>query len=140
MKGYGPAHGPGATREKIYRSLLESANIIFNINSGGRITSISPSIKQFTGYTEEELIGQCFNKFVYSQDVQAVRHSITCSGPGNNVQVEFRLICKNGELRYVRATALVHIDVQGVNKQAVTGIITDISGHKQVQKQLVSVK
>ena len=139
MKGYGPPMARGYPG-KIYRSLLESANIIFNINSGGRITSISPSIKQFTGHTREELIGQNFTRFIYPQDVQVVRQSIARIGPNNKVRVEFRLICKNGELRYVRATALVHIDVQGVNKQAVTGIITDISGHKQVQKQLVSVK
>lgn len=113
MKGHSPAHGPGATRERIYRSLLESANVIFNINSRGRITSISPSIKQFTGHTREELIGQNFTRFIYPQDVQVVRQSIARAGPDNNVHVEFRLICKNGEIRYVRATSLAHIDVRG---------------------------
>lgn len=131
-----PRPWPGATRERIYRSLLESANVIFNINSRGRITSISPSIKQFTGHTREELIGQNFTRFIYPQDVQVVRQSIARAGPDNNVHVEFRLICKNGEIRYVRATSLAHIDVRGVNKQAVTGIITDISGHKKTQEQL----
>ena len=136
MKGKGPVYCPGTARERIYRSLLESANIIFSINSEGRIASISPSVKQFTGYTREELIGQNFTRFIYPQDVQVVRQSIARIGPNNKVRVEFRLICKNGRIRYVRATILAHISCRGVNKKAVTGIITDISGHKKTQEQL----
>ncbi|MDD2553903.1 MAG: PAS domain S-box protein, partial [Desulfotomaculaceae bacterium] len=109
MEGTVVAFKTESAREEIYRSLIEGDNIIITVNNWGKITSISPTIEQLTGYANKEVTGQRFTKFVYHQDIGRVRESMARACKGNRTTVEFRVKCKDKDIRYARATAVADI-------------------------------
>ncbi|MFX4262543.1 PAS domain S-box protein [Pelotomaculum propionicicum] len=123
-------------QEKKFNTLVENIKgVVYKINSRGRIMFVSPTVKQLTGYDVSEVVGHYLSEFVCPDDLpdamaslkQAVKRSISSS--------EFRVVCKNGEIRYTRATSI--IEVRNKRAKVLTGIITDITELKHKEEDLL---
>ncbi len=122
--------------EQLTHTLFEhSPNMIF-INTGGRIVYANRKCVEVMGYGREEIYSSSFN---YMDVVSPECHDIVRLNFGlhlRGIEVEpydYTLITKTGR-RIEAAMASKLIQYRG--KQAVLGIITDISRRKQIEESL----
>ncbi len=71
-----------------------------------RIQWVGGGIKAISGYSAEEVYEKgCWLPFVHPDDRQAVMSYLFSLTPGNSRTIEFRLISKNGETRWISETS-----------------------------------
>ena len=122
--------------EEKYRSLVENINdIIFSTDIAGRFTYVSPAIERRTGYKAEEVIGQSFSRFIHPDDLPGLRHRFECVLAGQLEPFEFRVLDKDETVRYVRTSSRPL--TESGKLVGLTGVIVDITEHKQAEAQVV---
>jgi PAS domain S-box-containing protein len=121
--------------EEKYRTLIENINeVIFTVNVHGEITYISPSIERYIGYSPEAVIGKLFSQFVFPDDLPALEVNVRHALAGNVKALEFRIVDREGNVRYVNVTSrLIMQDDIPVGLQ---GVITDITDRQQIETAL----
>jgi diguanylate cyclase (GGDEF)-like protein/PAS domain S-box-containing protein len=115
--------------------LENNNNVIYKINTMGEITYISPTIKLLTGYDSNEVIGRHISKFIIPEDYPLVQERMSSIYKGNTAPIEFRIVYKDGEIRYARATSLT--DIEGGKLKGLIGIITDITELRYKENDLL---
>ncbi|MGO8881233.1 MAG: PAS domain S-box protein [Desulfomonilaceae bacterium] len=91
------------TGKEKYRSLVESiSDVIYEIDGRGAFTYISPVIRNVSGYEAEDLIGKTFLEFVHPEDSDLLIKRFSEITKGVEYPLEYRLVDKLGEVRYVR--------------------------------------
>lgn len=125
--------------EKRYRCITEAVtDYIYTVRiQGGRAveTTHSPACVAVTGYTAEEFRENPYLwiEMVYEDDRELVRKTSADILSGLQVKpLEHRLIRKDGSLRWVRNTPVLHYDNQG-ELVFYDGLIQDITERKQVE-------
>jgi diguanylate cyclase (GGDEF)-like protein/PAS domain S-box-containing protein len=116
-----------------YRALAEGINdAIFNIDTAGNFTYISPAIERLTGYQPDEIIGINYARFMHPDDLPTLTD--TKRAPADQYSsFEFRAFKKDGTTGYFRiAGSLVTEDRQ----RTLIGVITDITGPKLTEQNL----
>lgn len=124
-----------ADSQASYQALVENINdVIFSLDIEGTITYISPVIEVLGGYNPEEVIGKSFKEFIFPDDIPSVEVMFKNDLIGSVDAQEFRITCKDGSFRYVRSSTrpvLEHGEVISL-----TGVMSDITKSKQVEKDL----
>ena len=116
--------------ESRFRELVENiTEIIFTTDLNGIITYISPSVNNYGGFTPEEIKGKSIYDFVFEDDLSKIEEYFKCTIEGNLNTIEYRIVPKSKELRWVKSSARPII----YNEAAigVQGVITDISELKE---------
>ena len=122
-------------KEKSYRKLVENINeIIYEINSNGKIKYISPKIHDLLGYKPEELIGKKSVSFVFKKDKKKVTEILRNIATSNYEDFEFRFVHKKGENRWVRTTIRPLFE-NGILIGG-TGTIYDITNNRLLEESL----
>jgi PAS domain S-box len=63
-----------AESEKKYRHLVEtSQNLIWSLDTEGRLTFINQGAKYIYGYEPSEMIGFCLKDFIFQEEVEKIR-------------------------------------------------------------------
>ena len=120
---------------ELYRNLVESLNdIILFLDPLGRITYVSPVVEQAFGYSPQELLGQSFEEHIYEEDLEGVRERFEQAIRGKLKNYEFRILDKENQIRYVRASARLSVDPDSVKGLTVT--LIDITDHKKAEMEL----
>jgi PAS domain S-box-containing protein len=90
-----------------YQSLVEDINdVIFEIDSNGVFTYLSPIISTITGFADNYYIGKSFFNFIYEKDLSAVLEKFkNLINQGLIDPFEFRIITKTDELVWVRTSS-----------------------------------
>ncbi len=107
-------------REKYLRALTEnSLDILCIINREGRLTYISPSVKNALGYSPSELVGGDAFARVHAEDLPRVREvfQTALKQPEQTVKAQFRHKSKAGEWRWLEMMGKNHLhdpDIAGV--------------------------
>ena len=135
-------------RQALYRRLRESearyrlladhsTDIVLGIDTGGRITYLSPSIEQIVGRSPAQLQGRRALELVHRVDRDLVlvahRHALT-DVRGTQI-VEYRVRVTNGALRWFESHTRAVLDDDG----RVTGtvsMIRDVSHRKTLEAEL----
>ncbi|MBM3176032.1 MAG: PAS domain S-box protein, partial [Chloroflexi bacterium] len=124
-----------ASEEK-HRDLVENlANVIYTLDTQGNITYMSPALERISQYRVSELIGQNFSRFVYPDDLPELITSFQGVLAGQLQPSEYRLVDKDGSIKWVRSSSRPQIE-DGI-VIGVTGILTDITEHKAMLQHLV---
>ena len=121
--------------EEKYRALVDNiTEVIFTINDEGVITYISPAIAPICGYSPDELLGRQIANYVLSEDLVSFTKGLDKSKSGNTMPFEFRLVTKDGGLRWVHASgkAVEHPSAP----DGYQGMITDIHEQKRSEDTL----
>ena len=118
-----------------YRKLVENLQeAVFTLTPEGVFTYVSPVIKDITGYTVEEIIGRPFADFISRDDLEAVKQSFEKTVQAQFEPLEYRIITRTGEAKYVRTfTRIVTGKDAGME---FTGILTDIHERKMAELAL----
>ncbi len=123
--------------ENIIEGLNDAA---YQVNPDGTIGYISPVVEKITKtYTANELIGKNFLLFIHPDDRSLLQQEFyTMQIEKSDSTSEFRILEKDGNIKYVRASGNTIIR-NGVSVGAV-GILSDITENYQLQQQLAHDK
>ena len=120
--------------EEKYRSLVENINdMIYTLDSVGRITYVSPVIEKISSYKTGDLIGKNFADFVYPEDLPGLIDSFNRTVQGELKPFEYRIL-DGDRVRHVRSSSQL-IFKDGVFA-GLTGVMTDITDRKQAEEKL----
>ncbi|WP_433742258.1 PAS domain S-box protein [Falsibacillus pallidus] len=123
--------------ESKYRIIAEySYDLIRVIDPAGIVQYASPSHEVVLGYSQDEIIGSTFDQSIHPED----RKEITSRFQQNlqNIKreiLEYRLICKNGEMIWVEAHSTPVFDQTGAFRHFVV-VSRNISERKLYESQL----
>lgn len=125
--------------EKKYRYIFENLiDVYFQTTIEGEILIISPSIKNISGYSADELIGK--NASMFYKDTKAREKYIEIlvkQGSVNGYEVEF--VDKNGTTKILSFnTKLIYDDAD--NPVAIEGVFRDVTDEHKIKKALEEEK
>jgi PAS domain S-box-containing protein len=119
-----------AESRETYRRLTEEINdAIYELDTEGRITYISPAITAITGYKPEEIIGINFSDFVSPDDLPMVQEKFPKVLSGILEPAEFRVFDSAGNPHWVRTSSRPILSSDG--PAGLRGILTDIANEKR---------
>ena len=136
------------TERKRSEEALQQANLVVENSpvvlfrwkacEGWPVELVSKNVTQF-GYTPEELLSGkvFFSSIVHPEDISRVVGEVTEYGQKgiNNFQQEYRLITKDGKVRWVDDRTMVERDADG-RITHYQGIVIDISDRKQAEEEI----
>ncbi|MCL4244126.1 MAG: PAS domain S-box protein, partial [Candidatus Dadabacteria bacterium] len=118
--------------EVMLRTLSTSSPIGIYIVQDGEFKFVNPQISEYTGFSEEDLIGKESLSFVFEEDRQSVRASaVGMLKGGHNAPYEYRFVKQDGSVMW--AMEVVR-SIQYMGKDAVLGTMMDISEKKQAEE------
>ena len=118
-----------------YRLIFEKLHdIYYETDEDGTIVTISPSVKKYTGYDQEELINKKITVLFKGNKYKGIFLKDLLS-KGSISNYEIQLTDKDKKIHHTLVSADIIKDEKGkvVN---ISGIIKDISDRKQVQEKL----
>ena len=120
-----------------FRNIVESfVDIYYRTDLGGKITMISPSVLEQTGYTATEVLGKRVNDFFIDQisDSQNIKRLLK-RGRISNFEVNVQR--KDGTIRQFMLNIRL---VRNEEKPEIEGIARDITDLKQATVELIKAK
>ena len=121
--------------EEKYRKIYENvADVIYETDNQGHLTSISPSIENRAGYRPEELIGRSVTEFfVFPEEYAALDALMIEHGLVNDFEAVLRK--KDGRHVFVSITSHILFDANGQGV-ATEGVLRDITERKQAEERI----
>ncbi len=120
--------------EKEYRNLFNNIyDVYYRTDKKGIVTLISPSIKYFTGYSPEDMIGKDLADFyLHREEREKFQSEITRNG---HVQYfEAQIKTSDNSVKWASTNARMMIDEEG-NFTGVEGIARDITELKRTEEE-----
>jgi PAS domain S-box-containing protein len=94
----------------------------------------NPWLQKFTGYSQRELSGKRLISLVSPEDTDVVRSSIIASLKGNTYPCEYRIINREGQVKWVMQTvSTIHHE----GRPAVLGNLMDITERKYLERKMI---
>ncbi|MCE5215269.1 MAG: PAS domain S-box protein [Methanobacterium sp.] len=124
--------------ESKYRNIFDNVqDVFYQTNQQGLIVEISPSIRRYSGFDREELIGKPVDT-LYSdpEDRKKLIETITKKGEISDYEVKLR--DKDNNLLYVSTNAHVWLDGNN-NPIGIEGSLRDITERKKMEISLRNV-
>jgi len=123
--------------EEKYRTIFENVHdVFFQTDPNGIIQEISPSIKYFSEFNRDEIIGTPVSDLYYNADDRIqLLNEITLNGELHDYQL--RLKTKTGIVKYASINAQLISNADGASKH-IDGSIRDITERKQAENELES--
>jgi diguanylate cyclase (GGDEF)-like protein/PAS domain S-box-containing protein len=107
-------------------------------SADGKLLWVNPSVERLTGYTAEECMAQRSHpmEIIPAEDRERVARAMAAAAKQPSLkELEFRVVCKDGTVRWCAAVSQPAIDTQGRNV-GFRASIRDISDRKALQHQL----
>ena len=129
--------------EEKYRSIvLNIPDVVWTVDSRGRIVFVSPNIERLGGYTAEEVCQGGLDllfETMHPDDVQTMKETLEAAFRDQQPrEVEYRGRCKDGRWIWVRARAMGAYEKDGV--QYLQGLLSDITERKRAEEELALLK
>lgn len=122
--------------EEKYRMLVENINdVIYTLDAEGRFTYVSPVIERFSGYRVKDLLGRPFMEFVHPEDLPGLLASFERTVAGNMEPYEFRVLDRDGSIRFVRTSS--RLIREGGRVTGLTAVMTDITERKRAEEDWI---
>jgi len=121
--------------EEKYRKIYENvADVIYETDNQGHLTSISPSVEKQGGYRPEELIGRSVTEFfVFPEQYAALDALMIENGSVNDFEALLRR--KDGNNIFASITSHIIFDANGQGV-ATEGVLRDITERKQAEERI----
>lgn len=121
--------------EEKYREIFENVqDVIFQTDINGNFIELSPSIKDFSGYTAEELIGKSTHFLLPdNQKDQSVIDLINEKLILNFYEKQIKT--KSGDIKDISLNAKIIFDTHG-NKHHINALVRDITQRKKNEKEI----
>jgi PAS domain S-box-containing protein len=117
-----------------YRQLTENSLVGVFVHKGGRLGYVNERLGQMLGYSPYEMLGRQVEEFIHPDDIKmAGRRAITDVGMTDPApQQEFRILCKNGDIRWAEVRAGT---IRYRGRSVVLGNVADITDRKLAEQQ-----
>jgi PAS domain S-box-containing protein len=120
--------------EEQYRTMANSSQTGVYIVKDGRLCFVNPHIPSYSGYSEEELIGERVLHFVHPDDRKMVREMAGKMLAGKlTASYEYRIMDKNNQVKWLMET-VTPISYKG--RSAVLGNTMDVTERRQSEEKL----
>lgn len=124
---------------EMYRALVENINdVMFSVDNEGFLTYVSPAIERLGLFPVDEVAGRPFTRFIHPEDLPGLLKSFQRTMEGTLEPYEFRIIIKDGSIRYVRTSSRPLYE-RG-NVVGLTGVMSDITERKRIEEALRSAR
>ena len=121
--------------ENKYKKIFENVqDVFYQVNNGGEIIEISPSIERYSGYTREELIGKPIEE-VYFNPEDRIGLLKAIGEKGEIADYEVRLKSKDNRLIYTSVNAHILFDLAR-NPIGVEGSLRDVTEQKKAKEEV----
>jgi len=121
--------------ENKYRTIFENIqDVFYQVDAGGRITEISPSIYKYSGWTREELIGKPVKEVYYTPDDRDTMLD-ELQKKGEVVDYDVQLRTRDGQIKWASLNIHVVIDLDG-NPAGIEGSLRDVTQRKRMEEAL----
>jgi PAS domain S-box-containing protein len=121
--------------EERFRRFVESLNdVVYALDRDGTFVYCSPAIERVSSFTAEEVIGHPFAEFVHADDMAGVADIFARILAGEPCQSEFRVLDRDGQLRWVHASVAPTIEEGAVI--GVTGVMSEITARRRTLEAL----
>jgi diguanylate cyclase (GGDEF)-like protein/PAS domain S-box-containing protein len=127
--------------ERRYRTLVERLPVVTysaELGPAGRWTYVSPQIEDMTGYTAEEWMADpelWFRRLHPSDREEVARAEARVERDGGRLDIEYRLLARNGDTVWVRDEATSTPGRDGVSGM-VEGVLVDITEQRRAAESL----
>jgi len=122
--------------EEKYRNIFENVQDVFiQTDLDGIVNEISPSIKYFTEFSQDEIVGKPVQRLYYYPD-ERINMVNELQKKGELKDYELILKTKKGEKKYVSINARLIFDDLGIPHH-IDGAIRDISERKIAESELI---
>jgi PAS domain S-box-containing protein len=124
------------TIENKYQTLFENVkDVFYRTDLAGTILEISPSIKFFTEFHMDEIIGTNLDTlYANPDDRQPMLNELILNGELNDYEINLKT--KAGRIKYASINARLITD-QHSNPKYIDGSIRDITDRKRVENELI---
>ena len=126
-----------AESEDRYRSLVADVqDVIFQTDADGRWVLLNPSWTRITGLTVSECLGRHAIEHVHPADAGTLLRSLgdLLSRAEQTIAQPFRLLARDGSVRWVQMHARAHQDANG-RLLSMGGTLSDITARMQVEER-----
>ena len=126
-----------------FRQLVDNIDEVFILRTTApyRYVYISPAVERVFGLTVDEAVADpaLFLSFTHPDDAEFVRKTMEEAGLAQRVEVEYRIIRSDGEVRWVW-TRYQQVEVTTGGPPLVAVVVTDITAQKNAQLAEVSAR
>ncbi len=120
--------------EALFKTVVNESPVAFYIVQDGEFCYVTPNIRRFTGYGEDELLGRSPLEFVVPEDRKAVAKNALRMLKGElSSPYQFRAVCKNSSIRWIME-AVTPIRYRG--RRATLGNCMDFTERRQAEEAL----
>lgn len=127
--------------EERYRIVSQSISdyaFSFRIEEDGTVFLewLTESFTKITGYAIEEFLGKPnpWNKYIHPDDLERINKTIRTLSPGVATSYEFRIVRRDGSVRWIHSYAQPMFDERG-HLSRICGAARDITEHKRAEEQ-----
>jgi PAS domain S-box-containing protein len=129
--------------EERFQQLVNNIDEVFILRTTApyRYVYISPAVEKVFGITADEATAdpQRFLSFTHPDDLEFVRRTMHEAGATERVEVEYRIVRADGEVRWVW-TRYQQVDVAPGRDPLVAVVVTDITPQKDAQRAEASAR
>jgi PAS domain S-box-containing protein len=126
-----------------FRQLVDNIDEVFILRTTApyRYVYISPAVEKVFGLTADEAVADpaLFLSFTHPDDAEFVRKTMEEAGHAQRVEVEYRIIRSDGEVRWVW-TRYQQVEVVPGDAPLVAVVVTDITAQKVAQRAEASAR
>ena len=125
-------------REERFRLLVENSHdILFEFDTSGVFTFLSPGTRRLLGWEPSEFEGKSVFELVHPEDVQRVKDVFVdgVASPGVRTGIEYRYRHLDGSWRWMQTNAAPRFDADG-HLIAVVGNARDITDLRRAQERI----
>jgi len=129
-------HRENERRDTDFRNILDTmTDTFYRVDREGRITIVSPSVTEFLGYTQEEMLGRHIADFYFDPDERTRLLAALDAAGGRIRDYEAQQKTKDGRAEWVSVSAQYRRDADGA-LDGVEGVVRYISSRKQSEENL----
>jgi PAS domain S-box-containing protein len=120
--------------ENLYKLMAQSSQVGFYIMQDRRFKFVNSHFRDYTGYTEEEMVSMNPPAFILSEDRRkTAKNAIMMLKEQRFSPYEFRIVTKDGQIKWIMETVM-SIIFNG--KRAILGNSMDVTERKEASRRL----
>jgi PAS domain S-box-containing protein len=124
----------GASGEDLYRILAQSSQVGFYIMQDGRFKFVNSHFRDYTGYTEEEMLDMKPSFFIMPEDRRRTAKNANMMLREERFSpYEFRIVTKDGRIKWIMETVM---PIRFKGRRAILGNSMDITERKEASRRL----
>jgi PAS domain S-box-containing protein len=115
---------------------LNQVSYVISLTTG-QYLYISPSYERLWGYSCESLYQnpRSWLDRIHPEDSEYILNAFDQLLSGFQTRLQYRIICANGDVRWIQSESLIVCDADG-NPLRIVGLADDITAHKQLEESL----